>query len=474
MSDKGKYEKLAKDICIFIVGMVLTKAIQFILMPLYTTYMSTEAYGTAELINSLSELLYPVVTLCVYEAAFRFAVDTNYDNINLATSVTKLLIVSFVIGGCIAIAGKLLFGYENSLYLFAVLYAYAIRTCAAFFVRGCGYSKVFAFSGVINAIALAVFNIFFLIFLKKNVEGYLISIALAYCISTLYLVLAGGIYKKIKLNGHRMSSICFLLKYSAPLIPYNILYWVTTISGRYILQYYTDVATVGLYVAAIKIATVINMIQNAVYSAFQLNSSRQYESKQKEEYYNNVNNGLTAVYFIFGSLTICLTPILAKLTLKNEFINAGQYLPIIMFSAIINCISSLVGTMYTTYKATKKMVPISVLGAGVNVITGCIFTPMVGIWGICLASALSYFAQVLYKMMDTQKSFKLKYNWRVFMIDVVLLTFQIIVASQNNHILTMSTMVVTMIIIGINCWFYRDVIQLVLERIKLVKRNKER
>ena len=41
----NKYRTLLSDIMIFIIGTVLAKAIQFILMPLYTTYMSTEAYG---------------------------------------------------------------------------------------------------------------------------------------------------------------------------------------------------------------------------------------------------------------------------------------------------------------------------------------------------------------------------------------------------------------------------------------------
>ncbi len=69
----NKYRTLLSDIIIFIIGTALAKAIQFILMPLYTTYMSTEAYGVAELTNNLSELFFPIVTLCIYEAAFRYA-----------------------------------------------------------------------------------------------------------------------------------------------------------------------------------------------------------------------------------------------------------------------------------------------------------------------------------------------------------------------------------------------------------------
>ena len=102
----NKYRTLLSDIMIFIIGTVLAKAIQFILMPLYTTYMSTEAYGIAELTNNLSELFFPIATLCVYEAAFRFAVDPEFSNRKLATAVAKVMLISSGIGLFIAIFVK--------------------------------------------------------------------------------------------------------------------------------------------------------------------------------------------------------------------------------------------------------------------------------------------------------------------------------------------------------------------------------
>ena len=79
-SQSNKYMTLASDIVIFIIGTVFAKAIQFLLMPLYTTYLTTEEYGVAELTNNLSEFFLPIATLCIYEAAFRYAVDPSFDN----------------------------------------------------------------------------------------------------------------------------------------------------------------------------------------------------------------------------------------------------------------------------------------------------------------------------------------------------------------------------------------------------------
>ena len=63
-----KFKNLFSNILVFAIGNVLTKLVLFFLMPVYTSAMSTNEYGTGELIYSTVELMLPVVTLCLYEA----------------------------------------------------------------------------------------------------------------------------------------------------------------------------------------------------------------------------------------------------------------------------------------------------------------------------------------------------------------------------------------------------------------------
>lgn len=430
-SNGNWYRTLASDIIIFIIGTVIAKAIQFFLMPLYTTYMTTEAYGIAELTNNLSELFFPIATLCIYEAAFRFAVDPNFDNNRLATAVVKVMGRSLIVGFLIALICKVIFHYKYSFYLYFILYAYSIRTCAAFYVRGKGMSKVFAMSGVVNALTLSLFNLVFLVWQRSGESGYLISIGLSYCCSAIYLLLRGNVTKNFKRGVDSKKDLTILFKYCIPLIFYNVLYWFTTISGRYILLWFTDSSTAGKYVAAIKIAAVINMVQQAVISAFQLNSSRVYTEENKENYYSEITNMFIAFYCSFGAVIVCLTPILAKFTLKNDFYNARIYLPIIMLVALINCISSLLGTMYSTYKMTQRMVGVSIAGAGVNILFGFLLTPKLGVWGVCIASVFCYFSQMIYKFIDIKKFCKIIYDWKTVIPNITLLTIQVVIMSKK-------------------------------------------
>lgn len=449
-----KYKKLIKDIFTFAVGTVLAKIIQFILMPLYTSYLSSETYGMAELTNNLSELLIPIATLCIYEAAFRFAVDLNYDRKELATNILKLLIYSMGIGIVIAIIIRILFHYQFAFYLYAILYAYSIKTTFSYYVRGKGLTRVFAMSGIINALALGVFDVIFLVLLHTKSEGYLLAIFFAYLVTTIYLWFRGKISKdtnfKLRSNKKLKRS---LIEYSYPLIFYNILYWFITISGRYILLWKSDNSTVGIYVAAIKIAAVINMIQQAVYAAYQLNSSEIYTEENREKYYSNVINFLSNFYFVTGSIVICFSPVLATLTLKNEFYEGYVYLPIIMLSAVLNCVSSLFGTMYSTYKMTNRTVPVSIIGAGVNLVTGISLVTQYKIWGICMASCMCYLIQVIYKMYDIKRVCNVDIKTKRVIINIALISTQVLLIQKINtykYLISSLIVIIFVVLNGIN------------------------
>lgn len=428
----NKYIRLVLDMAIFTIGTVLTKLVQFLLMPLFTTYMTTEAYGVAELTNNMSELLFPIVTLCIYEAAFRYVVGSKFSREEIISSSIKIVSFSALIGAVIVIISNLFIHYEYAIYLYIILYAYSFRMLVAYYVRGKGYSKLFAMSGIVNAVFLAAFSYIFIVELNWDVKGYLLAIAFSYFSSMLFLFIGGKLYKEIKF-GTRTSEVSReLLRYSSPLIIYNVGYWLTTMVGRYILLWNTDISTVGVYAAVIKMASVINMLQQAFYAAFQLNTSREYESKDKENYFSNIFRLYAICILMFGSVILCSTPILAHFTLKQDFYSARVYLPLILFVAIIDCLFCFYKTMYTTYKFTKKAVPSMLVGTVVNIVVCVLTAKKFGIWGICVASLLCYVSQAVYRIIDVRSFVNVKCDWKIVIPCICALFGQVILLTYES------------------------------------------
>ena len=87
------YKKLFNDTIVFAIGNFGSKILTFLLVPLYTSLLTTEQYGTADLITTTVSLLCPVLTLTIYEAILRFALDKKYNSSVVFNSALLLTIV---------------------------------------------------------------------------------------------------------------------------------------------------------------------------------------------------------------------------------------------------------------------------------------------------------------------------------------------------------------------------------------------
>lgn len=453
---RNKYVRLVIDISVFIAGIVLAKVVQFLLMPLYTSNMTTEAYGVAELTNNISELFFPIVTLCVYEAAFRFVVGSKYKNEEILTSSIKILSFTALLGAALLVISNIFFKYEFAGYLYFILYAYSFRMLVAYYVRGKGYARLFAESGIITAVFLAFFSYFFLVKLQWDVKGYLLSIGFSHLCSLVYLFFGGKLYKELKWKIETREITRDLLYYSTPLIIYNIGYWLTTMLGRYILLWSTDASTAGVYAAVIKLAAIINMLQQAFYAAFQLNASREYDNSDRETYYTNIYRIYAVSVLMFGSIILCLSPLLSQLTLKNDFYRARIYLPLVLLVAIIDCLFVFFRTMYTTYKFTKKAIPSMLIGAVVNITIGLLTASRFGIWGICFASLFCYLVQAIYQIIDVKKFVTIKCDWKYIILYLGILFVQVMFLSLDNSQGIILSFAVTIFVVTSSLFLYRS------------------
>lgn len=456
-----KYYRFIKDIIIFIVANVVSKLLQFLLMPFYTTFLTPVTFGTAELINNFSELLYPITTLCLYESAFRFAVDLNIDNSKLISTIFRIFIYSSILGFSLAIFGYYFFEFKLSFFLFFIVYLLSLKNIFAYYARGKGLSRVFAISGIVETSVLCILSIFFIITMELQTVGYLLAIIFSYLFSILYLYFKGNIYKELKKIKIDIRLKRQLLKYSVPLIVYNIMYWINTLSSRYILLFYTTLMDAGIYIATVKITAVINMLQQGVVYSFQLSASREFYKQNRDVYYSQIIQIFTSLYFFVATVVILLMPLFGKSLLRNEFEAGIIYLPILIIGAVLNCISGLYGTLYRVYKNTSQTIKISAMGAIVNVAFCIYLIPNYGLLGVCIANVLSYMTQWIYRIHDVKKFTQLNSNKWITLLSIILL----IILSINEYIKTnefnLWSLFIGVILIIINLfWFIKIILEI--------------
>ena len=73
----GRFKRLLSNTAILGAGTFISKVLVFLLMPLYTALLSTEEFGTADILTQTANLLIPLAALGIADGLFRFALDAE-------------------------------------------------------------------------------------------------------------------------------------------------------------------------------------------------------------------------------------------------------------------------------------------------------------------------------------------------------------------------------------------------------------
>lgn len=80
---------LIKNMGILTLSNFATKFLVFLLVPLYTSVLSTKEYGSYDLAVSTVTLLYPILSLNIVDAVMRFTMDKTYDKKRYRRALSK-------------------------------------------------------------------------------------------------------------------------------------------------------------------------------------------------------------------------------------------------------------------------------------------------------------------------------------------------------------------------------------------------
>lgn len=156
----GKYKKLVGNSAVFAAGNLGSKLISFIMVPLYTYYLTTQEYGTVELITTTISLLLPMVSFGIGVGVLRYALEKDIDNAIVVSNSIALTLGSLLIGTIMTPLLKMIGLFEGSVTLFAFLLLLQILTqVMAQFARGNGQVKIFALNGMIKTFMIGLANI---------------------------------------------------------------------------------------------------------------------------------------------------------------------------------------------------------------------------------------------------------------------------------------------------------------------------
>lgn len=459
---RNKY--LLKNTVIFSIGNFGTKIISFFLVPLYTNILTTREYGTVDLIYTIGMVLVPLLTLNIGESIMRFALDKDADCDKIMSTGITILIFGAIVGLLILPIANLFESVSNySIYIYLYTLTLAFSQIFLCYLRGKEFLLKYSIGNIIQSLTIAIFNIIFLIGMKKGIEGYLMAYILANVCTGLYGFWAGKVNLVIKKYSIDIELSKNMIKYSVVLIPNSFMWWIMNSSDRMMVSAMISVTANGVYAVAYKIPTLLSTITTIFNQAWSYSAIREDESEDKEEYNNRVyDNLVTIVIVVATGLLMIMKPFLSVYVGK-EYYAAWHYVPYLIVGFVFMTLGSFIATSYTVHKDSMGFLISGTVGAIINLILNFILIPMMGVSGAAFATCISYFGVFAYRIKDTQKYIKLRVFKRKQICGYALLILSAMTCYLDNCIGQTLLVIEFICIILLNKEFVKDMLKIIFK-----------
>lgn len=390
----ARIKKLFGNTMIFTAGKFISKMLVFLMMPLYTACLTEAQYSTADLISQFANLLIPFACLGISEGIFRNAAAKEGDKQAFFSSGIAILAISTA-GFLLLSPLILLLEYFASYVWLIVIFVLCsnLHSVCAQYVCAIGRTKTFAFQGILNTFLNIAFNVLFLVGLGMKVEGYVLSVVCADFLTTVVLILYCRLWRAFSFKKISRRLMGELLRFSLPLIPTTVFWWITGVSDRYLVARMRSDTENGLYAAAYKIPTLLTYVVSVFNEAWRLSAVK--ESDDPEEcaaFFGKVFRYYVAVVFVGGAVLIAFAKVCSVLLFADSYYEAWLYVPILVLATVFTSFDSFLATAYFTKKKTMASFYTSMLGAVLNIVLNLLWIPTWGAVGASLATFISYFA----------------------------------------------------------------------------------
>ena len=392
MTTRGRFGKLFSDTVILAIGTFGSKLLVFLLMPLYTALLSPSQYGTAELITGTANLIMPFACVGITSGIFRFAAEKGTDREGVFSSGMVLLgagLCGTVLLGAVALCIGAAWRTEILLVVLYVLAADLQAVCAQY-VRAVDRTRLFAVQGILNTLVTVGFNILFLMAFDLGVTGYVLSTVVGNLLTTAFLVVSARLWRVFRLSHVSRTAMRELFRFSLPMVPTTICWLITDLSDRYLVSWFCGEAVNGVYSAAYKIPTIVNLVSGIFMQAWQFSAVVQSaDGEECSRFYSQVFRGFLSVIVIGSGGLILLSPWLCRLLLNSAYHEAWRYMPTLLCSAALESVVSFLASVYMVRKKSMHSFLTAVAGTGLNLLLNFLFIPRTGTFGGALGAAIA-------------------------------------------------------------------------------------
>lgn len=477
-----KIPKVVKNTTFYSLASFLQKGIGFLLLPLYTHYLTPDDYGVLNVITSITGFISILFTMSLHGAASRFHFDSEelIYRAKVWGTILLLVIVNSIFWGVISITFHkyLVDPFIKGIDFYPLVLLAIIGTVMSpvymFYQqwlrnRQDGVKYIinslsnFALTVVLNIILLTIFNLGVMSMILSS-----LIVAIVYFAYSILRFIPNISFEFDKEIGKRAMS------YSLPLIPHNITGYWSVMIDRIMLNTMLGSAAVGLYSIGSQFGSIISIVASSINLAFSPWCFQEM-AKGKEGDYNKLYLFADAGSAFCGVAAMVISlyspEVVALMTSSSAYSDAWQPIPFICFGFVAN------GLYYffcqpLFFAHTKYVMYISFLALATAYWGNLFLIPLFGIIGTGLSLYLSMIVTALLALIMARRlEPQIKYHsLQMIGVSIMLLLLSMSVflfQTIDNIIVRLAAKSVLLLaVFVVLCIVYKSGVSIIINRIK--------
>lgn len=406
---------------IYAIGGLLNRGVSFIMLPIYTRFLTPTDYGVLELLLQTIDVVSIFTGLGLLNGLHKFYY--KYDDEKQKREVVSTLFVLVV--ACYAVActigalaspwiSNLVFDSLDKTYFTRLTFLNLFLSFLVFVPMGYLQARqlpiVFVTMSCCKLLCQVGLNLLFVVHLEMGVVGVLYS-------QTIALTLVGGglsiyTFRRVGFNIARdKARELFLFGY--PFVFNGFAAFITTYSDRYFLDHYQDTATVGLYSLGYKFGFLLMFLP--VGPIFRIWNVQRFELAKEDNYVEVFNRFLIWFTLVVSGAALGIALLvrdLLRTMSAPEFHGAWVIVPVVLVAYVFQGFTNYFN--FGIYHAGKSRHMAIGTGFAAIVILALSFwwIPSYGALGAACATLVSFAVRLGYIYVASQKSWPIDYRLR--------------------------------------------------------------
>ena len=268
--------RLARGTLIYGTGGILSRFIAFLLLPIFTSYLTPADFGISSILGLIAFLIIPVfsfgcgatIGICYFEEESKeekeATIWTTFVMLLISVSVLAVLAYSF--------AGEIsTFAFQNSEYHYLVRIS-LWTTCLTILSIPLGLYlqfkervKTFVILSTISALITIGLSLIMVVIWKKGIQGFIEGGLIGQAITLILFLAPVVLTTKFRFS---RKLCCQILRLGVPMIPGFAFLYLIQHGNKYILQWFEGLGNVGVYTIGFNLGLMMNLIVSGFTSAW--------------------------------------------------------------------------------------------------------------------------------------------------------------------------------------------------------------